>query len=386
MDVQHNIYAMGVKKLIRVSECRGPRKFVAVYKLRPSEILLSDASLGSIAIVDCDGGEHETLEGVSSFRVSSFVPNEGFELAYIVKQTPSASSEQIWDAETGSVNDCIEVEENVCCRFIGVMREKKDDPPVQENGNWCKCGLRFAKGNLIYDYRNQKFFIGDPFFSAYHTDNDGFSNLLSLSGSMTAPYYYQGNNQSSFTIEGSESVFHIPTAAEWNCIMNCRKTGITMDGVENCRFAHVIIDDMEENNKKYYGFIVFPDDFTLPASVPEFMGCNAYVSGYVDNNITIDQWNDLDEAGCVFLSADGERDRNAWNSMVEYTEQIHYWTCTDSPTNPDYAYHQCGNSEQEGLTDEYPKTYGYSIRPIIRVKCNPGEIDTECLDDLHLLP
>ena len=371
------------KRYIRLGEgCCGKARYLLLDPNKTSELHANDH--GKVAIKDCDGNRHDTLEGVQSFRASSFVANSGYALDYIYRLNCSGEQEIIWSRETGKLSDCIEVPIGAYSLYEGVFKRVHSN--IQENGDWCMCGFKFAKGNLTYDTNNDTLFIADPFFSAYHEEgpgpqdspsSDGYEDQFKLVGGHLSSRIYQGNNQSTFTLDdGTDTEFHIPTAAEWNCIMNCRKTGITMDGVENCRFAHVIIDDMEENNKKYYGFIVFPDDFTLPASVPEFMGCNAYVSGYVDNNITIDQWNDLDEAGCVFLSADSNG--RAWKSMFPNTKQIHYWTCTDSPDNPNNAYHQCGNSNQEGLDPQYAKGSYYTIRPIVYIDCDPSEIDEEC--------
>ena len=80
------------------------------------------------------------------------------------------------------------------------------------------------------------------------------------------------------------------------------------------------------------GLIILPDDFTLPN------GCNAFVSGgaedYNNNQYTLEQWNNMEIAGAIFLPITGMRNgTNIENRAIAGF----YWSATKNGSECAYS-------------------------------------------------
>ncbi len=103
------------------------------------------------------------------------------------------------------------------------------------------------------------------------------------------------------------------TADEWNYLINRRdksKRGRACIGTQN-------------------GFVLLPDDWNLP----EGLSFNADSENFSSNTYTVEQWNQMEQAGAVFLPAAGGRSVSAVTSedrkkLKEFNERGTYWSTT----------------------------------------------------------
>ena len=123
------------------------------------------------------------------------------------------------------------------------------------------------------------------------------------------------------------------SAAEWTYLLNTRTTGVTIGGVSNASWtlARILTDGSGtagiDNN--ILGLIIFPDNYTggTPAGVT-WANINS-ASGFNTTCTTIG-WEELEEAGCVFLPCSGNRR----GPSLQYFDNVnggfqgYYWTST----------------------------------------------------------
>ncbi len=102
------------------------------------------------------------------------------------------------------------------------------------------------------------------------------------------------------------------------------------------------------------GLIIFPDGFTLPADIVVNSN-NISGAAYTTNIYSIDQWNVLEEAGCIFLPAGGHR--NGTEIMFAGEHGIH-WTST----HKDYDRMQYACQMSDGRMDYGLRCTGRLIR------------------------
>ena len=105
------------------------------------------------------------------------------------------------------------------------------------------------------------------------------------------------------------------TLVEWDYVVNTRA------GADSKKGAATVI--------YMPGWILLPDDWTLPAGVSFTAGA---ASGYTTNSYTAGEWAVMESAGAVFLPVTGKR----VGSEVKWTDEGYYWSATGSSTQSAY--------------------------------------------------
>ena len=106
------------------------------------------------------------------------------------------------------------------------------------------------------------------------------------------------------------------TTDEWEYLCDTRSAS-TLNGTPNARYSIAVVNGVE-------GVILFPDNYTHPASVPLPNNINGTSHNYTDNTYTAAQWQLMEEAGCVLLPAGGYRLITSCN----YSSYGIYWSST----------------------------------------------------------
>jgi len=116
------------------------------------------------------------------------------------------------------------------------------------------------------------------------------------------------------------------TQEEWNYVLFTRNASM-LNGVANARFAKVTVNGNG-------GVIMFPDKYTHPASVTLPENINVTDVDFSSNNYTVADWAAMEDAGCVFLVANGFRGGN----LVRGTKTIgNYWSSSYSTYHDSYG-------------------------------------------------
>lgn len=150
---------------------------------------------------------------------------------------------------------------------------------------------------------------------------------------------------------------------EWNYLRNIRNNAENLCGVA-C---------VNGNN----GLVLLPDNWTLPSGIifnPGFPGMPSTVEKYAQqNNYTIEQWQQMESAGAVFLPASGYRDGSKYSDDNK-NWGAKYWTQTlTEPTLYDYnseptnAYTFSIISEMADMS-YHPKCGGCCVRLVCQAK------------------
>ena len=152
----------------------------------------------------------------------------------------------------------------------------------------------------------------------------------------------------------SNDVYYTPSPGT-----NCR-TSSTVNGVANARFVKAYIDN------RIIGVIIFPDIYIHPDGVDYPIGINdskndAY---WGENHYSLDDWNKLEAAGCVFLPGAGYRDDTHVQDMAYDTSwgEGLYWSSScenDGYWNDSYCF-KFGDDNCRVTTLE--RYYGCSVR------------------------
>ena len=85
-------------------------------------------------------------------------------------------------------------------------------------------------------------------------------------------------------------------------------------------------------NKTYTGFIILPDDWTLPSGVTFTSGTG---SGYSTNIYTMAQWQRMEAAGALFFPCAGDRQGTTVSNAGE-NAYGYYWSSTYSSAGGGY--------------------------------------------------
>ena len=89
-------------------------------------------------------------------------------------------------------------------------------------------------------------------------------------------------------------------------------------------------DGTESGTVIAHGYIIAPDQYTHPEGAPEFVNAATNNTSYLDSKcsdyiITLEQWTELEEAGCVFFPLTNVRVK-ATNSETSKPGDGYYWT------------------------------------------------------------
>ena len=137
------------------------------------------------------------------------------------------------------------------------------------------------------------------------------------------------------------------TKAEWQYLLDTR-TASTVGGTENARFCQAIVNGID-------GYILFPDEYTHPESVPAPQFINV-ASDFHNNTYSADQWAQMEGAGCVLLPATGYYNGS---SVSAQTQTGYYWTSTHSGADKATGVRVGGTTYDYYNTNRYS---GYAVR------------------------
>ena len=145
------------------------------------------------------------------------------------------------------------------------------------------------------------------------------------------------------------------TRDEWDYLMN-RRAASTVDGTDSARYAEATVCGVK-------GLILLPDRFVRPASLVPIANINrnSFTLSFSDNVYTAEQWQQMEEAGAVFLPAAGFRG-GTWLSTIG--EGGSYWASTCNADRQAYALlfiDGVVNASAE-CTYEKDRGYGRSVR------------------------
>lgn len=145
------------------------------------------------------------------------------------------------------------------------------------------------------------------------------------------------------------------TRDEWDYLMN-RRAASTVDGTDSARYAEATVCGVK-------GLILLPDRFVRPASLVPIANINrnGFTLSFSDNVYTAEQWQQMEEAGAVFLPAAGFRG-GTWLSTIG--EGGSYWASTCNADRQAYALlfiDGVVNASAE-CTYEKDRGYGRSVR------------------------
>jgi len=114
-------------------------------------------------------------------------------------------------------------------------------------------------------------------------------------------------------------LWRTPTELEWNYLMAGRDAS-SINGVENARYAKALVNGV-------VGLIIFPDRYFHPSGVamPTAINIDATPEGWISNNYTEEDWTKMENAGAVFLPAEGYR-----KNKYLYNDPLKggYWSTT----------------------------------------------------------
>jgi len=145
------------------------------------------------------------------------------------------------------------------------------------------------------------------------------------------------------------------TRDEWDYLVN-RRAATSIDGIDSARYAEATVCGVK-------GLILFPDQFSRPASIAPIANINQnnFAISFNDNIYNAEEWSSLEKAGAVFLPAAGFRG-GTWLSTVG--EGGSYWASTCNTARQAYALlfiDGLVNASAE-CTYEKDRGYGRSVR------------------------
>ena len=193
-----------------------------------------------------------------------------------------------------------------------------------------------------YDYIGGRLYggsepqTGNNYINGNHTvSNNGTVDLFGWSTSST--YYGIHNSENDATYTGDfvdwgptmGSEWRTLSMAEWTWLLgprdnpnpgtNCR-TSSTVNGTTNARFAKATV-----NSKA--GLIIFPDNYTHPSGVTQPTNINTGGAAYNGNSYSVSDWTAMENAGCAFLPAAGNR---LGKTLYDIGDNGNYWSSSAS--------------------------------------------------------
>ena len=145
-----------------------------------------------------------------------------------------------------------------------------------------------------------------------------------------------------------------PTRDEWIYLLTTRAAS-TVNGTANARYAKASVNGIA-------GVILFPDSYSHPVWVAQPVGVNATDNTGWDGNVySATDWQLMEAAGCVFLTAAGHR---AGSTIVAYTGVYgNYWGASSglTPNETDACFLTFGSSGFHPSIDQN-RDDGQSVR------------------------
>ena len=158
------------------------------------------------------------------------------------------------------------------------------------------------------DYENYK----------YYAYGDQYKDLFEETGEADWGYNAISNG-------GNKTVtWHTLKSSEWKYLLDERQTP------SGIRFAQAQIMGVF-NQDVINGIVIVPDNWDI--STFSFMNENGYGT-FSSNVISVEEWNTLEEAGCVFLPAAGRRSNSVDGICPEYPNTNgYYWSSSHGTTH-----------------------------------------------------
>ena len=231
--------------------------------------------------------------------------------------------------------------------------------------------VRFSQGNLQYQPSTQTWrfaqhqydlvsgtYSGQPGYgcNSYTTTYTGWIELFG---------WGTGNNP----LLVSTDVNDYTTFVDWgvNAISNGGNQANVWRTLSWIEVDYLFWDRLDAANKYakgtvngVVGLILLPDNWTLPT------GCTFTPGMSASNSYSLEQWNDMELAGAVFLPCAGEVDPDPNYGWSYGGTSAGYWTSTSNPYNNNYAsaiimsYSSRPYNLYTGYT--WPVNYLYSVR------------------------
>ena len=231
--------------------------------------------------------------------------------------------------------------------------------------------VQFSKGNLYYNGTTFNFeanqYDTTPSSSGDRVDNH-ISHFMWCNTPEKAMALQYDNNwngetpffaEKNFTVNGFSgwSTLTGTQQGEWFCLLNSRNTAYG----SNRRYAAVKVKGME-------GLLIFPDDFSSwPSEAgdePETF--NTFSNNWNDRDYTIDQFNTLQNNGCVFLPAAGSRDgKNGYAKVSGVGSYGYYRSASPDGSNAFNLFFSDGNV---GPSQSHQRSLAMSVRLVTEVK------------------
>ena len=158
------------------------------------------------------------------------------------------------------------------------------------------------------DYENYK----------YYAYGDQYKDLFEETGEADWGYNAISNGGN------KTETWHTLKSSEWKYLLDERQTP------SGIRFAQAQIMGVF-NQDVINGIVIVPDNWDI--STFSFMNENGYGT-FSSNVISVEEWNTLEEAGCVFLPAAGRRSNSVDGICPEYPNTNgYYWSSSHGTTH-----------------------------------------------------
>ena len=133
------------------------------------------------------------------------------------------------------------------------------------------------------------------------------------------------------------------SVGEWKYIFEQRNAS-TVNGKPNARYAKATVNSVA-------GVVLFPDEYAHPsaAAAPTYESINVLGASFTSNNWSGSAWTAMEDAGCVFLPAAGDRGGTSVGNVGYYG---YYWSASHGNSNS-------ADSVYFGDSDLYPQSYNY---------------------------
>ena len=147
------------------------------------------------------------------------------------------------------------------------------------------------------------------------------------------------------------------TADEWIYVLGNRSAS-TINGTENGRFAKATVADKS-------GLILFPDSYTHPDGVTLPENVNKNNGAFTSNTYDATAWGKMEDAGCVFLPAAGNRSNK---TVYSDGSSGNYWTSTSYSDTEARSIFFNASSLSYGFSSYADRKGGLSVRLVRAVE------------------
>lgn len=161
---------------------------------------------------------------------------------------------------------------------------------------------------------------------------------------------FRGCTHTGTTVHASDStmyrpgVWRTPTKEEWKYILTDRKVG-----GQDSAFSRVRIKYGEAATDTVSGIVIYPDDFSFSEAGVTTMS----FGNYAIKDISLADWNALEQVGCVFLPWTGRKDLNNNKLPIYNTGYTTYWSSTASDASNAYCVNLYSTVGTESATYKY---------------------------------